>query len=59
MPYPEAFETEKQFINRFMGDKEANKDYPNVSRRRAVAQSIWDRRLKPSSPLKIIKKKKE
>lgn len=29
MPYPRKDETKEEFIKRFMGNKEAIKDYPN------------------------------
>lgn len=42
MPEPRKGETEEEFIERCMGDDEANKDFPDPDQRRAFCQSQWD-----------------
>ena len=41
MPYPRKGETKEEFISRFMGSAEANRDYPDQKQRLAVAESLW------------------
>jgi hypothetical protein len=46
MPYPKQGESKEDYIERFMGSAEANRDYPKRSQRYAVANSLWSRRKK-------------
>ena len=41
MPKPLPNETKSEFIERFMGSAEANRDYPDRAQRFAVANSMW------------------
>jgi signal peptide peptidase SppA len=43
LPNPHKNEDKKSFVDRCMGDDVMNKDYPDVSQRRAVCESQWDR----------------
>jgi len=52
MPYPNKDETKEEFIQRFMGSKEANNDYPDKSQRFAVANSIWRNHISKKMKLK-------
>lgn len=46
MPYPVKEETKSEFLQRFMGSKEAQRDYPDQAQRAAVAYSLWRNRNK-------------
>lgn len=48
MPYPKQDETEKEYVDRFMGSPEANKDFPDSGQRAAVAHSMWKKRTNSS-----------
>ena len=41
MPTPKPNETKDEFIKRYMGSAEANRDYPDKSQRFAIANSVW------------------
>ena len=43
MPMPHKNEQKPDFVDRCMGDDVMNKDYPDVSQRRAVCESQWER----------------
>lgn len=53
MPEPIKSESQKNYVNRFMGSQEANKSFPSQMQRAAVAYSIY----KQSQKKKLIKKK--
>lgn len=46
MPEPREGETKKDFLDRCMGDDEANEDFPNLQERFAFCNSQWDNRNK-------------
>ena len=41
MPEPRKGETKDTYIDRCMGDAEANRDFPNVDQRFAFCNSMW------------------
>ena len=49
LPSPRTTETQKDFIDRCMGDSVMNNEYPKQSQRRAVCQTQWDDRKKKKS----------
>lgn len=46
MPYPKAGESLKDYIHRFMGNREAENDFPSRKQRYAVARSMYRKRKK-------------
>ena len=44
MPMPIKDETMAEYMERFMTDPEAMRDYPNIQQRRAIAYQYWLKR---------------
>lgn len=50
MPEPRDDETRDEFLDRFMASEEAISDFPDGSRRFAVAVSVWDEVVRKDEP---------
>lgn len=46
LPIPTEKESKDKFIDRAMADPVMNEEFPDVSQRRAVAESQWEKHLK-------------
>lgn len=49
MPTPRSNETKKAFVDRCMGDAEANRDFPDSKQRFAVCNSLFKRKTNKST----------
>lgn len=58
MPHPRKDETKEKFVDRCMGNPEANRSFPNQSQRFAFCQSRWSKEGGKNLPHKSNPKSK-
>ena len=55
LPIPKIEEIKSEFIGRCMEDATAKGEFPNVSQRIAVCNSLWDKKNNKKQPIKTKK----